>query len=642
MSGREHLISIAVDEILITPEYPSKVEVRKKKNFSLVMKLINKSLHFGVFALTEKLKLMGYSDELAGRTAINIVGKVNIFFNWQMLTQNIEYWLPEGFAEASENMSEAEIEGVLLQIAAINDVIIGPAYTAYLSDEKLDDPMQLSDQNGGYAETAIGKMLDEAEEVLAAIDPEDPASLEEYKDQFKAKLVDIVDLFLYRNKNREEDLLEKPEELFAELDKYNLGGMYHMYEFAGLLAKALIGNKKKWNKTSTPGNRLASFKTDAKAHIKGIFTEKKIRFSLYEAVLGLADVLNYELISALAAKRVRNGEIDKKTPLPYTFVIAMAMLSMGEKYGGPGLSMDTAGGAYTTGLVESQGLVMVANILYLRQGFTLRYNKETKRVTFVKDNTKKLRSFKELLSSKNSKLHIFIEICQFLVRLSDDIGDKDNDEKTLSPNLLLLLEMLRSRFLDGKEPEVLQEGEGSEDAFNPEPTQKIHLADLIGLEEEEDPRATQEVMATTEGDIDDDTQDIDTEAMADALSPAEEVEMRRRQKEREQRKGYLGRLSEKSGIDLVGLMNEAYVEFDKGSVSRDRIHYWVARLLDVLDKARKFLDADNTDVLAGTKSYKSYADCLKTIAEGAIKIGTRFNDEDITEEIQKENIAKAS
>jgi hypothetical protein len=55
-----------------------------------------------------------------------------------------------------------------------------------------------------------------------------------------------------------------------------------------------------------------------------------------------------------------------------------------------------------------------------------------------------------------------------------------------------------------------------------------------------------------------------------------------------------------------------------------------------VNQAYDSLFAGDADVMATTESYKEYARCIKTIADGAIKIGAKFNDKNFTNSTKKE------
>jgi hypothetical protein len=524
--NQEQLFQTAVEELLVKGKYPSKADIfENKEHFDVVMPMLRKLLFFSIADLSSKLRTMGYTQELADKSAIDIAGKVNVFFNWQLLMEDVFNWLPVGFLK----LEHEEREALMPAILGIINAYVQPAYMAYASDQILDNAVENSEQMGGYRKTANGEMLYQAGDYLLALDSQKPETLAGYEDQFKVKLVQLVNCYIDIFNTHGTDFQDQPDEIIALLDQKGLAGFYQMYEYVALFVKA-------WMRDITLDDDADT------THEKFILMTE----AAYEAVLPLADVLNYELISSIAAWRVMQGgdEAKKDTILPFTFLTAMGTR---EAFGGSGSFMRPAHEAYYLSLVDSQGLVMVANALYARQAYTMTVREDKKGIEFVRNPNKKRATFRELLSANNKKLFSFIEIAELAVRLSDDFGDLEDDAQNNSANLLLLKKEYRPGFLDGCS---VGENETGDDVVSPQSlddTMKMSIAKI------------RDMFADPEDDEDEDTQKISPEKIEAALA-LEEVP----KAEVMYQAGYLGELSNRSGIDVVTFMKEAYSDFDSG------------------------------------------------------------------------------
>lgn len=389
------LLQWIVTQVLFV-DNPNAAKIAEK--FEMLSPIIPRFLHFSRLQSIEDLKLMDYPEHLAEETSTNVVGKVVAFFALFLARQDLEHWLPNDLT----NMTAEEKAFAIPALLASLDSAIQLAKIAYYWDEHLDRPDAVDEAQAaglhGYELTVFPDLIQAVESFLS-----DPLFADKEKtgivsdDMAKLKLLQLVELYCNEFACPWNEL--QNDEYFQ--DKLKNEGLLALLPVVKHIAFLGSAYRTQDNKISEEGREV-----------------------LRQAILPLADVFNFELTTKLAHDAIQNGNSSWKIHLPTDFKESLS-LSHGESQ----YSSHEAFPALFISAAKGQGLMMVANTMYLLRRFDRYYNPEENEYQLALKPDRQFKNVKELLDvQKNKKLSSYIDVLQLLVRISDDIGDFEADK----------------------------------------------------------------------------------------------------------------------------------------------------------------------------------------------------------------------
>jgi hypothetical protein len=416
-----------IRKVLLEDDYPEKARI--VAHLPELTPILHRFFLLAIAESETDLQLLGYTPALAKETALNVVGKVAAFFSLFLLRQNLDNWLPEDFRTLPEDQREQRLPALLRLIEAFTQL----ANKAYYTDEYLDRPIgrEAEAALGGYEQTAFPSLLNPIETYLDAVIPEIERSTP-FVDLLKYQLLQLVDLYVDEFPCQWEELKNNPQ-FIQRLRKaeYLVHGPHLVIKGAGM--QALL-----------PLVKYLSLIGDAYRDEEGRITETGRRV-MQDGVLPLSDILTYELLGKKAYQAVQNGNPDQLLPLPTDF---KGSLAPDMQPGDSGLFYGRALDALYLSMINSQGLVMIANDSYLRRSFISRYDPAHQRYMLKLNPRHRFRPVRDLLMpSKNRQLRYFVSALQVLVRMGDDVGDYESDLHHQAPNLLSLPAEAQQNFL---------------------------------------------------------------------------------------------------------------------------------------------------------------------------------------------------
>lgn len=407
------LISWILNTTLFEPNYPERAAVKKEEE--LLTSLIKEFIGYSKKRCEKELVVIGYTPELASKTAKNVVLKTVTFVALFLARMDLEFWLPKDFMKLSA--AEQKQRRIKLFEAIYPTTMLGNM--AYFMDEYYDRDKEKTAELGDYDQTAIAELVRPViQDLEARIERgKYDTGAEISNDIFKQKLIEFVDIYIDKFPLSWSDL-EGNDSYISHLKSKGLLALYPLTSFLDLLSTA-----------HRDSDGVISY--DGKVLMQDL-------------TITLADVWNNELTGTYAHQALKENDPTRKIPMPSDFKRSQGFESAGfseshsQSLAAAAINeslwiyMDAAR-ALPQSQTRGQGLEMVVNEVYYLQSCSLNFDEQSDRYILVpKDEI--FREPSELLKTKGTIE--YIDALDTVVRIADDVSDFLLDIFGKNPNTL--------------------------------------------------------------------------------------------------------------------------------------------------------------------------------------------------------------